>query len=157
MPVTSTIAIWIVCERRKETVFNLFSWNDIHIIIIQHSFFNMIKCFSKHLLCFWGLNFSSMKFTQKLSILTLLSGDMLDKIFCMTEEPMYLFRTHIINVNLKNINSWDVWVAQKLSICLQFRVWSWSPGIEPRLGSPWGACFCLCHVSASLCVSLMNE
>ena len=44
--------------------------------------------------------------------------------------------------------------AQRLSICLWLRAWSWGPRIESRIRLPKGACFslylCLC---LSLCVS----
>lgn len=52
---------------------------------------------------------------------------------------------------------WGTWVAQCLSICLGS---GHDPGIlgsSPTSGSPQGACFSLCHVSASLSVSLMNK
>ena len=42
-------------------------------------------------------------------------------------------------------------VAQRLSACLQPRVWSWSLGSSPTSGSRWGACFSLCLI---FCLSL---
>ena len=47
----------------------------------------------------------------------------------------------------------DAWVAQRLSICLWLRAWSWGPGIESWIRFPVGACssLCLC-LCLSLCV-----
>ena len=55
------------------------------------------------------------------------------------------------------IHSRDAWVAQRLSVCLQFRAWSRVWGSNPTSGSPVGACSPSAYVSASLCVSLMNK
>ena len=45
----------------------------------------------------------------------------------------------------------DAWVAQRLSICLWLRAWSWGPGIESHIGLPaWS-------LLLPLPVSLMNK
>ena len=54
---------------------------------------------------------------------------------------------------------WDAWVAQGLTLCLWLRVWSWSLGSSPILGSWWGAWFSLCLIfclSLSLSLSLSH-
>ena len=49
----------------------------------------------------------------------------------------------------------DTWVAQRLSICLQPRAWSWSPGIESHVGLPaWSLLFPL---PLSVCLSWINK
>ena len=52
----------------------------------------------------------------------------------------------------------DAWVAQGLSLCLWLRVWSWSLGSSPILGSWWGACFSLCLIFClSLSLTIINN
>ena len=54
--------------------------------------------------------------------------------------------------NVKNLLSWDPWVAQRFSACLWPGARSWRPGIESHIGLPvHGACFSLC---LCLCLSL---
>ena len=59
----------------------------------------------------------------------------------------------ISNKHVSKLTHWDAWVAQRLSICLLLRAWSWVQGSSPILGSPWRACFSLCLSLPSLCVS----
>ena len=52
----------------------------------------------------------------------------------------------------------DFWVTQQLSVCLQLRAWSWSPGIESHIGLLQGTCFslCLCFY-LYVCLSWKNK
>ena len=53
----------------------------------------------------------------------------------------------------------DAWVAQRLSICLRLRAWSWSPGIKSRNGLPAWILFLPLPMSLplSLCPSWINK
>ena len=60
---------------------------------------------------------------------------------------------------LKQVEAWDAWVAQWLSICLQLRLWSWVWGLSPRIGLPAGSLLLPLSVSLplSLCLSWINK
>ena len=51
----------------------------------------------------------------------------------------------------------DTWVAQRLSICLQLRAWSWSPGIKSHVRLPARSLLLPLPVCLPLCLSWTNK
>ena len=64
------------------------------------------------------------------------------------------------SLNCLKMLSWDARVAQRLSVCLRLRAWSWSPMIESCIGfSAWSLLLLPLPVSLpfSLCLSWINK
>ena len=59
--------------------------------------------------------------------------------------------------NYKNSKLGDPWVAQWFSACLWPGAWSWSPGIESRVGLPAWSLLLPLPVFLPLSLSLMNK
>ena len=53
--------------------------------------------------------------------------------------------------------SWGTWVAQRLSVCLQLRLWSRGPGIKFHIRLPTESLLLPLPMSLPLCVSFMNK
>ena len=70
-----------------------------------------------------------------------------------------IFRVPVREIRIINHVGWDAWVAQRSSICLQPRAWSWRPGIKSHIGFPVWSLLLPLPVSLllSLCLSWINK
>ena len=115
----------------------------------------LVKSLFKTFVCFYRTIFL-LSFEVSLHILD--SSPLWDTWFTNTffQTVVSLF---LLLMSFKERFSWSTWVAQWLSVCLWFRVWSQGPGIESHTGLPRGSLLLPLPVSLllSLYLSWINK